>query len=143
MPGPPPKDPNAKRRRTAAPGFTMLPAEGRPGDPPPWPLREPATVAEMNVWVEAWRRPQAVEWERIGAERFVARWVQWVIRAEEPGANAKVLAEVRQLEDRLGLTPMAMLRLRWQVADPLEPADDDEPAKPAGRRVRAVDPGAA
>lgn len=28
-----------------------------------------------------------------------------------------LMAEARQLEDRLGLTPMAMLRLRWEISD--------------------------
>lgn len=36
-----------------------------------------------------------------------------------------LMAEARQLEDRLGLTPMAMLRLRWEISD------DDAVAEPS------------
>jgi hypothetical protein len=48
-----------------------------------------------------------------------------------------VLGEVRQLEDRLGLSPMSMLRMRWAIVA----EDDSEPAAPPARhlRVAAVD----
>jgi len=34
----------------------------------------------------------------------------------EEKLQATLLAETRSLEDRLGLTPMSMLRLRWEIA---------------------------
>jgi hypothetical protein len=48
--------------------------------------------------------------------------------------NEKVLAELRQIEDRLGLNPLAMLRLRWEVA-----ADEVGPRRSRPRPVRAAD----
>jgi hypothetical protein len=48
--------------------------------------------------------------------RTVARYVRAVVAAERTGAAATTLSEARQLEDRLGLTPMSMLRLRWEIA---------------------------
>lgn len=70
---------------------------------------------------------------------MVARYVQVLIFAEQT-MTATLLGEVRQLEDRLGLSPMAMLRLRWEVvADELGEARTDAPAPK--RKLRAVDTG--
>lgn len=49
--------------------------------------------------------------------RTVARYVRAMVRSEAADAPASLMAEARQLEDRLGLTPMAMLRLRWEISD--------------------------
>jgi hypothetical protein len=45
----------------------------------------------------------------------VARYVR-VLAESESSLSVGLLGEVRQLEDRLGLTPMAMLRMRWEIA---------------------------
>jgi hypothetical protein len=113
MPGPAP-NPNA-RRRNARPGFLILPAEGYTGEIPAWPLSR-ATQAEQLTWAALWRTPQAAAWEHLCLARTVARYVRALVKAERPAAKAFLLSEVRQLEDRLGLTPMSMLRLRWEVA---------------------------
>lgn len=75
------------------------------------------------LWAELWSRPQAVEWERQAMTRLVARYVAKCARAETARAPVTLQAEVRQLEDRLGLSPMALLRLRWVIVD-----DDDHQA---------------
>jgi hypothetical protein len=46
--------------------------------------------------------------------RTVARYVRFEVRAET--GDLKAGAEARLLEDRLGLSPQAMLRLRWEVS---------------------------
>jgi len=114
MPGPPPKHPSERRRRNATVPMTRLPAEGRRGDPPEWPLAGPRK-RELAIWAELWSTPQAVVWERLGWFRPVARYARLLYEVEKPGATAARLAEARQMEDRLGLSPMAMLRLRWEV----------------------------
>lgn len=137
MPGPPPKHPTQRRRRNNKPDLLALPAEGRKGRAPKWPLTTPSKD-EAAVWSEAWRTPQAAAWERLGWKRTVARYVRFLVQSEQPDATAKMLSEVRQLEDRLGLTPMSMLRLRWEVkAD--EVAEKREEFLAPVRRIRAVD----
>lgn len=144
--GPPPKPDAQRRRRNAVPGTTYLPAEGRPGDPPTWPY-DLFLEGERQLWGELWASPQAAAWERLGpgVARVVARYVRLSCRAESVAAgkatvaDAQVLGEVRQMEDRLGLSSMAMLRLRWEiVADELAGVRVDAPAAPA-RRIRAVE----
>jgi hypothetical protein len=123
-----------------------LPAEGRKGAPPQWPLSR-AKVAERELWVQLWATPQAAQWERLGvsAARTVARYARLLVAAEKPGALASVQSEVRQMEDRLGLTPMAMLRLQWEVvSDELSEARAEQQQTPTrGRHLNAVDPAAA
>lgn len=135
MPGPAPT-PNP-RRRNARPGVVNLPAEGYQGDIPHWPLSFP-TMEEEDCWNQLWRLPQAAAWAQMHLDRTVARYVRALLVAEAPGAYTAALAEVRQIEDRLGLTPMSMLRLRWEVStDEVAVARAEQPFRP---RLVAVDP---
>jgi hypothetical protein len=147
--GPPPKADAQRRRRNAVPGTVYLPAEGREGDPPEFPLVS-MTLGEDVAWRDLWSTPQAVAWERngVGTVRVVARYCRLLCSAEFAAlslatsvASAQTLGEVRQLEDRLGLTPMAMLRLRWEVVtDELaEAREDATPEAAPVRRIRAVE----
>lgn len=131
MPGPP-KNPNA-RRRNARPDWRTLPSAGRAGAPPAYPIGKP-TKAIAAVWTDLWSSPQAVAWEELGWTRVVARYARVLVAAEKPNAAASLLAEVRQLEDRLGLSPMAMKRLQWEIGPSSAAAssgDDDQAGKVA------------
>lgn len=136
--GPPPKPDAQRRRRNATPASSRLPAEGRKGLSPDWPLRIlPDEAAE--IWDELWATPQAAAWERMGTGtvRIVARYVLLLCTAEMGIVTAA--PEVRQLEDRLGLTPVSMLRLRWEIApDELAEARAAK-AAPTRARLRVVD----
>ena len=135
MPGPAP-DPNP-RRRNPRPDAVLLPAKGYAGDIPPWPLGRQSKT-ETEAWAVLWRTPQAAAWAKMQLSRTVARYVRALVKAERPGAAAFLLSEVRQLEDRLGLTPMAMLRLRWEIA-PDEVADQrQQPSVASSDRRRRL-----
>ena len=117
-----------------------LPAEGRKGPAPKWPLSK-QVATEKQIWAELWALPQAVAWERLGWTRAVARYVRAMVLAEST-FQSTLLGEVRQLEDRLGLSPMSMLRLRWEVVeDEVGEARAVRAPKAAGvrERLRAVD----
>ena len=142
MPGPAPKADAQRRRRNATVAMTKLPAGGRKGRAPAWPLAGKPTRAESALWVQLWHTPQAQAWERLGWTRVVGRYARTLIAAEHPD-GAALLPEVRQLEDRLGLTPMSMLRLRWEVDSDEVAAQREKPAKApaasARRRLKVVD----
>jgi len=133
--GPAPKHPDDRARAnldTLGP-LTKLPPEGYQGVIPTWPEsigRDP--LEDDLLWGELWRTPQAAAWIRmgVGVQRVVARYVM----LQRGKLNEKVLAELRQIEDRLGLNPLAMLRLRWEVA-----ADEVGPRRSRPRPVRAAD----
>ncbi|MFF2522246.1 hypothetical protein [Streptomyces liangshanensis] len=198
--GPPPKPAENRRRRNATAAMTQLPAAGRTGEPPRWPLlddvdlttrrdmamrkaddaelallepslrsraktnaqkkadstRAEATVldaqlraqkqVEAELWAELWATPQAVVWERLGWTREVAQYVRWKGRAEAGDLDAG--KEARQIGDRLGLTPLAMLRLRWEVtADEVGEQRDERKGRATRSstrsRLKIVDPDAA
>lgn len=121
MPGPPP-NPNA-RRRNKRPEWKKLPAAGRQGDPPPFPLPgRSKTLA--SLWESLWSSPQAVMWEQLGWTRVVARYAKLLLAAEKRDAPVALLAEVRQIEDRLGLTPMSMRRLQWEIESDTDSGDE-------------------
>lgn len=123
-------------RRNARVGPLVLPAEGRQGDAPDWPL-ESISVAEAGLWRELWATPQAVAWERHGWTRVVARYCRLAILAED--MNKDALSEARQLEDRLGLTPKAMRLLLWTVApDEVAERRAESPSQGARGRIKAV-----
>ena len=141
MPGPPPKQNPV--RRNARVGTLKLPAGGRQGDVPTWPLAGRQTAAEKAAWIELWATPQAVAWERFGWTRTVARYCRVMVASEKPGAPAAVLGQATALEDRLGLTPRAMRILLWEIShDELaEKRTEDEaaPAENVRQRIRAVE----
>lgn len=118
MPGPAPQ--KYVRRRNARPDWVQLPADGRDGPTPKWPLKGRTPAG----WVDLWRTPQSVMWEQQGGEILVARYLKLRNLIQNPDSledvNAAAWGELRQLEDRLGLSPMAMRRLMWEVDEPSE-----------------------
>ncbi|MGW1278027.1 phage terminase small subunit [Streptomyces tsukubensis] len=137
--GPPP-DPNALRRnrKSDASGWRTLPAEGRTGPVPEWPLTEP-TDREHDLWVDLWEKPQACAWEDLGQALEVALFVRTLAEAERPDARVDVKKMVRSYLDSLGLSVAGMLRNRWKVAPGPEadaPADLQAAVVPRRRSAR-------
>lgn len=137
----PPKD-NPVRRNSRV-GPTLLPAQGREGPAPDWPLNGDPSLEEKIAWARFWRTPQAAAWEQLGdgCIRTVARYTRMVVESEKPGASASLLGQVSNLEDKLGLTPRAMRMLLWQIA-PNEVATAREGRSESVReRLRALETG--
>jgi len=184
--GPPPKPAGERVRRNPTVAMTSLPAEGRKGPPPAWPLLpdivlktrcslaadkaeelrdaineadaegkptaaierrldvalEKLAILEAQVaqqreledtlWVDLWILPQACEWERLGWLRDVAQYTRHKVMAELGDMDSA--REARQWSDRLGLSPMSMLRLRWQVV--VDEVAEKREQKSAGARGR-------
>ena len=115
--GPPP-DPEALRRDRPEDqaGWTLLPAVGRQGDVPEWPLSD-ELEREAVIWGREWRRPQAVMWERNGQELEVALYVRTLVEAESSEATAAIRALVVRQQEYLGLSLPGLLRNRWKIAE--------------------------
>ena len=138
--GPAP-DPNALRRDRKSDGeWLLLPAEGRKGDPPPWPLPDQSD-REVDVWANLWRKPQAVAWERFGLVDEVALYCRTRCEAEVSGASTPLRTLARQHADALGLTMPGMGSLRWRIATDETAAKraTKAPARPSSRsRLKVV-----
>lgn len=115
--GPPP-DPNALRRDRKSDGeWFVLPAAGRDGDEPAWPLDPEANGRERALWSSLWVKPQAVAWESNGVELEVALYVRRLCEAERPGSATNLSTLVRQLSDSLGLSTVGLRSNRWKIGD--------------------------
>lgn len=132
----PPKDPNALRRDRAndQAGWTSLPADGRVGDPPAWPLLRPRK-RELAVWATEWTRPQAVEWERLHLEVEVAIYVRTLCTAEIQSSNASLIGKVMQLQNSLGLTRAGMSANGWRIDDAGTARPEPQQDQPSASRA--------
>lgn len=142
------RDPNAIRRerRDDAVGVVHLPAAGRPGPAPAWPLPRP-TRRELATWSRVWALPQAVEWERLNLGDQVAMYVRSFDEAGVRGAPASLRTLVKQQEEVLGLSEPGLVRRRW-VIDSDSPAPKvtkaDDPVRTSARaRFKTLDGGVA
>lgn len=146
--GPAPKDPAQRRRRNKTSTRMQLPAEGRKGKPPKFPLpdvefkdeevAERFAKLEANLWRDLWRLPQAAAWDRLGYTHEVALYCRHMTSAEFGDLDAA--KEARMRSDRLGLTPAAMRSLQWEVVeDELAGRRADREVKTPKARPMAVD----
>jgi hypothetical protein len=86
-------------------------------------------------WTTVWRSPMATAWLEADVPALV-RLATLNELLEQGEATAMVLAEIRQLEDRFGLSPLARRRLQWEVE---HAGGEPKPvAAQKGRWLRAV-----
>lgn len=128
-------------RRNPRVGVVTLPAGGYHGVVPSWPLPGRQLKAEKATWADLWSSPQAHAWAQMGPAtiRMVARYTRLLLNAE--AMNKDALAEARQVEDRLGISPKAMRMLLWVIGpDDAEPEVEAKSATVTGirSRIRAV-----
>lgn len=142
------RDPNALRRDRPgdAASVVILPSAGRKGRPPAWPLTE-STKREDVLWAAAWRKPQAVEWQRLQLFEEVAIYVRAMTRFEGPDGRATDGQLVKQLQENLGLSAAGLSRRGW-VIDSDSPTPKvtkaDDPVRTSARaRLQAIDGGVA
>jgi hypothetical protein len=137
--GPPPKVDDERRRRNAPTfGWVDLPREGRKGKPPALPKWRMWDQRTVHEWTQLWAKPQATQWDQTGSTLFV--WACLIDDLVTGRADAtKVSAELRQHEDRHGLSTKAMLNLRWRLA----PDEVGEARKGRGKKAAAPEAGAA
>lgn len=115
--GPTP-NPNADQRERKH-GWTTL-ANQPPSGPVP-DLVGGHTDRGRDLWASWWATPMATMWGPFDApslERLVSLHEAFWL------GQTSAAAEIRQLEDRFGLTPAARRRLMWQVEGVDIPASD-------------------
>lgn len=113
--GPAP-DPNALRRERDGDQWRDLPADGREGEPPEWPLSKPSAT-ESDLWVRLWSMPQAVVWEEQRQQLQVALYCRRFVEASAPKSSTALSTLVKQLAEDLGLSLTGMARNQWRIGD--------------------------
>ena len=90
--------------------------------------QEQAADLEVALWELLWSSPQAALWDAsVAFERTLAIFVRYQIRGEQ--GHLASATEARQISDRLGLSPMALQKLRAEI-------ENAEAAEDAGRKRR-------
>jgi hypothetical protein len=133
MPGPPPKPASQRRRRNKAPAVVKL-ANRHPSKPPALP--KGFSPAARKWWATVWASPMAALWLEADVPSLV-RLAALVDLADSGDMAPQVLAEIRQLEDRFGLSPLARRRLQWEL-EQTATAEAGPAANQEGRWLRAV-----
>ena len=148
--------PNPDRdRRERKHGWITIPPE--PVERPAPELKGGHSARGRDQWAAWWAMPVSTMWSPVidagTLERLLSLYeTVWELVGDPLLLRAAPLTEIRNLEDRFGLTPMARRRLCWQVAGVDVPAEtpdrlgNDGPAQvvPAAggaadpRRLRAV-----
>jgi hypothetical protein len=127
MPGPPPKRTSRVRNQQAMSSWTTLPSAGRLGKPPALPSKRPAWSKATRVWwSKIWSSPMATQWREDDDELVRLALLREAVWDGE--YTAALLAELRALEDRHGLNPLARLKLRWAIEGEDEPAGSGKDA---------------
>lgn len=99
-----------------------------------------AADLEVDLWRLLWSSPQAALWDAsVAFERTLAIFVRYQIRGEQ--GHLASATEARQISDRLGLSPMALQKLRAEIEN-AEAAEDAGKKRRAGREpVAPKEPG--
>jgi hypothetical protein len=142
--GPAP-DPQALRRdRKDDAAWLTLPAEGRKGKVPAWPLAD-LEPREIELWALYWRKPQAVLWAHNQQELEVALHIRRLVEVEQVGSSPSIGTLVRQQMDALLLTIPAMNAARVRIASDEVAIKRDESVAPvrasARDRLKAINGG--
>jgi hypothetical protein len=113
--------------------------EGFDGQAPAFPLPR-VSERELQVWLDAWRTPQAAAWSvQLWRLRTVAMWVRWSVRMEDPEAGAALGNVVVRLADQIGLTPAGLRENGWKIAADEVAERRSTPAVPARARTSPRD----
>ncbi len=132
---PTPKPPGQRRReRPERPQWRTLPVGGRKGKPPTLPGAKQLGKPARDWWSAVWRSPMAGVFLEADVPALI-RAARLVAKEAAGEASASELSELRQLEDRFGLSPLARRRLQWEVEAAAAP-EAKRPAHAQDRRAR-------
>jgi hypothetical protein len=129
-----------------------LPASGFAGDIPEFPLpkathyeryfengkkvevrdedaTEIAWDAELELWEELWRKPQAQAWAALGLKFQVAAYVRAFLESVGAEASAGLKTAVLRMENELGLSIMGMKQNLWRLTDGAQPVESPTAAR--------------
>jgi hypothetical protein len=124
---PKPDEERIRRNKPSDQGFgwTNLPVKNN-SPIPPMPEDVYWSKRAIELWQELWTSPQSTQWAgplKLTVVKYLALYERfWGCTSpvdEEgriyPDLSSAVINGMTQCEDRLGLSPKAMLQLRWRV----------------------------
>jgi hypothetical protein len=138
MGGPAPKPLSHRRRTNAVAGARQLDGAGRIGAAPKPKTKTKLCATAVAYWRTIWASPMALVYT--DADVFpLTRLVLLVHERDQGRGSASADGELRQLEDRFGLSPMSRRRLNWEINAAAAARVAELHAVPGGARPSAVD----
>lgn len=155
----PPKDPTSGRSEKSGVAFGRLPASGRRGRTPKFPLpprriyrwefedkrkfqvfdeetTELVAEREAELWRWAWRTPQAVAWEQPHEGwrlQNIAMWVRTFVICEGEDATAADKGALHRFAEVIGFSDGGLARMGYTITV-------DEVAKKAAEKATTSEP---
>lgn len=132
-------DPNSLRSAKRGAEWTRIPRNAREGkEAPIWPpyVSEP-TDSELSLWLELWRKPQAILWIRDEVHAQVAMYCRLYISSMRVDGFATEKTAAERMAGSLLLTVPALMAAKVMIVDP-ESAETD--VSTAGGALAAVSP---
>lgn len=138
------KKDDSVRRRTNAPssGIKLTAHKGRVKIPP-----LPATMKwypqVRDWWKRSWSSPMSKMWSEPDRDAMflAARLRQQFWDPETtPSSRNQTSAQIRAIDDSLGLTPLARHRMGWKLPDPDESESSTRRRPPQTATVVSIDP---
>lgn len=131
---PPPKAPGARvRRNSDQAAWKTLPAgsdfKRPPAAPPKW------SAATKKWWKLIWDSPMAAVWLESDVPALI-RLGHLIELTEKVKVSALIVGEIRQIEDRFGLSPKSRRMLQWEIAQAEEEPAEQPRSRP--RHLKAV-----
>lgn len=138
-PYPKPDSERVNRHKMGDKGFEWTNLPSKNDNPiPPMPKDIEWTDRAKEKWEELWTSPQSTMWTgalKTTVEQFIGLFDRFWGSRGYVDTSASVINGMTQCSDRLGLSPKAMLQLRWRVL-PDDSASITEPLKLVDRPKR-------
>lgn len=134
MPGPAPKHPSTRARRNTSPTARTFASDVAVEAPDLPEIRSNGWhVMTLAWWADLWKSPMAAEYLQVDSHALIRMALLIDDYWRKP--SHYLAAEIRQQEQRFGLTPLDRRRLEWSI----EQAEDAKD-RGHGRRERAAKP---
>ena len=136
----PPKPPHLRQRRNRVSTNATLPASPRHVRAPTLAKDREWQRSTRQWWADVWRSPMATEFA--ATDRHALLRLAYLVDhfALSQGTDVKLASEIRQQEQRFGLTPLDRRRLQWTLPDAQSTpvAEATEPAPDPRRDFKVV-----
>lgn len=88
--------------------------------------------AELKLWADLWKKPQAVMWDRLGLVYQVAAYVRAYVESTGPDSNSGLKTAAIRMEAELGISTSGMLQNGWVIEIPSSAPAHSGPAPKGG-----------
>lgn len=93
--------------------------------------------AELELWADLWKKPQAAAWLALGLKFQVAAYARAFLESVQAEASAGLKTAVLRMENELGISIAGMKQNLWRLGD--EVGAPSSQKKPSARKTTSGD----